>query len=86
MLYYSRAVDPTMLPALNEIATSQAHPTEKTKAQCKMLLDDAATYPNAKIRYHASDMILHVDSDVAYLVLPNTRSRIAGHYFLSSYN
>ena len=69
MLYYRRAVDPTMLPALNEIATSQANPTEKTKQQCKMLLDYAATYPSAKIRYYASDMILHADSDAAYLVL-----------------
>ena len=49
-----------------------------------MLLDYAATYPCAKLRYHASDMILHVDSDAAYLVLPNAHSRIAGHYFLSS--
>ena len=50
MLYYSRAVDPTMLPALNEIATEQAHPTENTKTKCKMLLDYAAIYPDSKIR------------------------------------
>ena len=49
-----------------------------------MLLDYAATYPNAKIRYHASDMVLHADSDAAYLVLPNAKSRIAGHFYLSS--
>ena len=45
----------------------------------------AATYPNATIQYHASDMILHVDTDLAYLVLPNARSRVAGHYFLSNH-
>ena len=28
-------------------------------------------------------MILYVDSDVAYLVLPNARSRFAGHFYLS---
>jgi hypothetical protein len=28
-------------------------------------------------------MALHIDSDAAYLVLPNARSRYAGHYFLS---
>ena len=33
MLYYSRAVDPTTLPVLNEIATSQAHPTETAEKQ-----------------------------------------------------
>ena len=30
ILYYARAVDPTMLPALNDIATQQAKPTQKT--------------------------------------------------------
>jgi hypothetical protein len=47
-------------------------------------MDYAATYPMAIIRYFASDMILHVDSDVTYLVLPKARSRFAGHYFLSN--
>ena len=84
ILYYARAVDPTMLPALNDIATQQAKPTQKTLRKCYQLLDYCATYPSAIIRYHASDMVLHVDSDAAYLVLPGARSRIAGYYFLSS--
>ena len=83
LLYYARAVDATMLPAINEISGAQASPTQKTENACKMLLDYAATYPLAIIRYHASDMSLHVDSDAAFLVLPNARSRYAGHYFLS---
>ena len=29
-------------------------------------------------------MILYVDSDAAYLVLPNARSRFAGHFYLSN--
>jgi hypothetical protein len=82
-LYYARAVDPTMLPAINEISASQSSPTVNTMNDCKMLMDYAATYPTAIIRYHASDMVLHIDSDAAYLVLPNARSRYAGHYFLS---
>ena len=44
-----------------------------------------ATYPNAFIRYHASNMILTVDSDAAYLVLPKARSRIAGFYQLNNH-
>jgi hypothetical protein len=82
-LYYARALDSTMLPAINEIGTAQSSPTQNTLGACKILMDYAATYPNAIIRYFASDMILHVDSDAAYLVLPNARSRYAGHYFLS---
>ncbi len=84
LLYYARAVDGCMLTAINEISGSQASPTQKTMSAATMLLDYAATYPLAIIRYHASDMILHVDTDAAYLVLPNARSRYAGHYFLSN--
>jgi len=82
LLYYARAVDPCILPAINEISGQQAKPTEQTMEACTMLLDYVAMYPDAIIRYHASDMVLHVDSDAAYLVLPNERSRYAGHFFL----
>ena len=84
-LYYARAVDPCMLPAINEISTQQAQPTSDTNAKVQMLMDYAHTYPNATIRYHASDMQLHVDSDAAYLVLPKARSRGAGHFYLSNH-
>ena len=83
-LYYARALDSTMLPALNQISTQQSKPTHQTNDDAAMLLDFAATYPNAKVRYHASDMILHVDTDAAYLVMPNAKSRIAGYFYLSS--
>ena len=48
-----------------------------------MLLDYAATNPSITIRYKASDMCLHVDSDAAYLILPKARSRLGCHYYLS---
>ena len=48
-------------------------------------MDYLNTYPNASIRYHASDMILHIDSDAAYLVAPKSRSRVAGFYYLSNH-
>jgi hypothetical protein len=71
LLYYARAVDATMLPPINEINGSQASPMQKTMNACTMLLDYAATYPLAIIRYHASDMALNTNTDAAYLVLPN---------------
>ena len=83
-LYYARAVDPTILPALNEIASQQAQPTIRTKAKAQQLMDYMATYPNTYLRYHASNMILNIDSDAAYLVAPKARSRIAGHFQLNS--
>ncbi len=43
------------------------------------------TYPNSYIRYKASDMILHIDSDAAYLVAPKAHSRVAGYFHLSDH-
>ena len=83
LLYYARAIDNTMLTAINEISAVQSKPTQKTLHATTKLLDYAATYPNTTIRFYASDMILHAESDAAYLVLPNARSRIAGLFYLS---
>ncbi len=58
LLYYARAVDSTILPALSAIATEQANPTEKTKATIKQLLDYCATQDEAVLTYKASNMIL----------------------------
>ena len=41
-------------------------------------MDYAHSYPNTVIGYHASDMRLHIDSDAAYLVMTNAKSRGAG--------
>ena len=48
-----------------------------------MLIDYAHSHHDAVIRYHASDMQLHIDSDTVYLVLPKARSRDVGHFYLS---
>ena len=85
LLFYSRAVDPSMLPGLNEVSTQQSTPTINTQRKVNDLLNYVSCHPNAVIRFHASDMCLHVDSDAAYLVLPKARSRLAGHFFLSDH-
>eukprot|EP00957_Ditylum_brightwellii_P130065 9920533-Ditylum_brightwellii.AAC.1 len=43
-----------------------------------------ATYSNATLCYHASNMILHVHSDASYLTVPEGCSRTGGHFFLSN--
>lgn len=82
-LYYGRTIDSTVLVALNDIAAHQASPTKYIQTKCERLLDYVATYRNVQLCFTTSDMILHVDSDVAYLVQDGARSRIAGHYILS---
>ena len=84
LLYYARAVDPTMLHAINDISLSAAKGTEATLDATMYLLNYAHTHPNAEIIYRASDMILHVDSDAAYLVAPEARSRAGGYQYLSN--
>jgi hypothetical protein len=81
-MYYGRACDPCILPALNEIASEQASPTTDTIARTTMLMDYLHMYPHGVPRYYASDMILKITSDAAYLVQPKTRSRAAAHYHL----
>lgn len=83
LLYYARGVEYTMQPGLNELGTTQAKPTDFSNMEANQLLDYIATYPNATIRFYASDMVLHIDSDAAYLVLPNAKSRVAGYFYLS---
>jgi hypothetical protein len=80
-LYYARAVDPTVVMPLNDIATEQAKATEKTQAATDQLLDYLVTHPGATTRYYASDMILHIHSDASYLSVSHVRSRLGGLFF-----
>jgi hypothetical protein len=84
VLYYARAVDPTVLMPLNDIATEQTKATEKTQAATNKLLDYLATHPDAAISYHATDMILHIHSDASYLSVSNARSQLGGLFFLGN--
>jgi hypothetical protein len=83
-LFYARAVDPTMLVALGRLSSQQAAPTEATARAAEHFLQYAASWPNASIVYHASDMRLAVDSDASYLSESHARSRVAGHHYLTT--
>ena len=82
LLYYARAVDITILLALNEIASQQTKPTEQTRQRVKQLLDYVATHPTAVVRFRKSAMILNIHSDASYLSASNARSRAGGYFFL----
>jgi hypothetical protein len=83
-LYYSRAVDPTMNTALSSLASQQAKGTEQTARDAVKFLNYCATHPDAKLRYHASDMILKIHSDASYLSESKARSRSAGHFYMGN--
>ena len=67
LLYYGRAVDSTILPALSSLASKQNKPTQKTMETAKQLLDYCASQEEAIITYKSSKMILNVHSDAGYL-------------------
>ncbi len=84
LLYYSRAINATILPALSSIATKQAKPMQKTMETIKQLLDYCSTQEEAIITYNASKMILAIHSDAGYCNKKNARSQAGGNFFLSN--
>lgn len=74
MLYYARAVDYTMLPAVTAISSDQAHATAATLEDVDRLLAYAVSYPDNQLVLTACDMVLHMQSDGSHL----SRSRSRG--------
>jgi hypothetical protein len=58
LLYYARAVDPTLIMPINVLASEQSTATNVTADKVIKLLNYCNTRPEFKIRYHSSDMIL----------------------------
>ena len=83
LLYYGRAVDNKLLPALSAIGAQQAAATENTNKAVAQLLDYVATYPADGIVYRASGMKLCAHSDAAYANESKSRSRAGAHIFLA---
>ena len=55
------------MTAVGSIESHQTIPMEHTMKKVKQLLKDEATYPDAILTYHASDMVLAGHSDASYL-------------------
>jgi hypothetical protein len=86
LLYYARAVDPTLLPISNEIASQQASPTTKVMAAANRALSYAAGHSTNTIVYYASDMILFSHVDASYLSRSHARSVAGAYFFLGDRN
>jgi hypothetical protein len=50
------------------------------------LLNYCNTRPETKIRYHASDMILHIHSDASYVSENEAKSRAGGFFYMGNKN
>ena len=82
MLYYARAVAITVLLVLGTIAYEQSQVTKMTKKKVSKFLDYLTTKPNAKIRVHASSMVLNINLHTSYMYKPRVLSHVSGHFFL----
>ena len=83
-LFMARAVDDTLLHALNDLACQVSKGTQKTWEATQHVLNHIACNPTPAIRHRASDMILKAESDAAFDVTPDARSRAAGYIHLGS--
>ena len=77
-LNHARAVDPTVLHAVNNIFPSASKGTEETLKATVHSLDFASTHPDAEVICRASDTMMQDDSDTACLVAPEAGSRAGG--------
>jgi hypothetical protein len=84
LLYYARAVDPTLIMPINVLASGQSKATEVTADKVIKLLNYCDTHPETKIRYHASEMVLHIHSDASYLSENEAKSRAWGFFYMGS--
>jgi hypothetical protein len=81
-LFYARVVDSTMMVAVGRLGSLQAKATTAILPDVAHFLQYAATWPAASVVYHASDMMLAVDSDASYLSESGSRSRAGGRHYL----
>ena len=83
-MYYARAIDSTLLPAISDLATEQSKGTRKTLSKLEQLLNYCYTNPEATVRFYPSGMQLTIESDASYLSVSKAKSRAAGFFYLSS--
>ena len=74
--HYAKVVDHIMLTTLGEAASTQilGTATQYVVDNNIWFLKYDDTHPDANIRYHGSDMVMHIDNNVSELSLKKTRS------------
>ena len=82
--WYSRATDPTMAHTLSSIAGRQSKATHQLREELTQLLDYCVTHPDTTVRFNVSDVLLGLHSDSSHLSGPGSKSRTAGHFYLTN--
>ena len=84
VLFYARAIDYTMLTAVNHVSTLQSNPTQKVMQRAERIFEYAAAHPNNQLVLRGCDMVLHIQSDASYLSRLNARSVAGGIFYLGN--
>jgi hypothetical protein len=84
LLFYARAVDGTILTAVNKIGSRIETATDDTNTAADRLLHYCACYPDAKVTFIPSQMILALHSDASYLSEIKSRSRAGYVMYLTN--
>ena len=66
-LYYARAVDPTMLVALNIITAEHSNSIEATTKSVTQMINYVDTHTELITRYHKIGVTLHIHSDASFI-------------------
>jgi hypothetical protein len=74
ILYSAQAVYIIVLMALSSIAIKQSKGIINTMQKAKQLLNYFTTYPDATIRFQASNMIMNIHFDASYLSKSDAQS------------
>jgi hypothetical protein len=85
-LYYTRAVDLTMLTTVCELAATIPNATQLDRARMERFLEYAAAHPDHELVLAACDMILYTQSDAGHLSRVGARSVAGGLHYLSNIN
>ena len=64
-VYYTRAIDSTILMALNSLAAVQTNPKIDTAKQITEFLNYSASRPDAITEYRKNGIILHIYSNAS---------------------
>jgi hypothetical protein len=69
---------------INVLASEQSRATAVTADKVIKLINYCNTHPETKIRYNASEMIIHIHSDASYLSEKEAKSRAGGFFYMGS--
>ena len=81
---YILTIDSFFLEVFTIASRSQTAPTTHTFSFCRHIFDYFATFPTSTVQFHASNVVLHVDSDAIYLVVSYAKSHVVGFFQLNN--